>query len=295
MHKASGWMAESDQIEEQLPLETAGKRLRHARERAGLSVEDMAARTKIGERYIERIESDEFAHLGGKTYAVGFSRTYARALKLDEASILDQVRQQLRESGGYEYRTDHLDQFEPGDPARVPPAGLAWIAGLAALAALIVLAFVWPGFLNSAGTMPDLLSDRPEAPAKAVAKQETAPAPAAAGPVVFTSREPDIWVKFYDADGEQLYQAQMAEGESFTIPADAEGPQIWTGRADALRITVGGREVPSLADGPQTVKDVAVDAEALLARLDAPAPNPGQGGEQGADAAEAPRPSFDLR
>ena len=50
---------------------------------------------------------------------------------------------------------------------------------------------------------------------------------------------PDTWVKFYDASGAELYQAQMAEGESFTIPRDAEGPQVWTGRPYALAITVG--------------------------------------------------------
>ena len=293
-------MSDSELQEEQLPLETAGLRLRHARERAGLSIEQVAERTKIGERYIERIEDDDFASLGGKTYATGFSRTYARAVDLDAQDIVAQVRDQLAESGGYERRTDHLDTFEPGDPARVPPAGLAWVAGLAAVAALLVLAFVWPGFLNSAGTMPDLLQSEAETPAKAVAKAQPATPAPADGSVVFTSTEPDIWVKFYDGAGEQLYQAQMAAGESFTIPTDAENPQIWTGRADALEITVGGRPIPALADGPQTVKDVPVSAQALLARLEgggaqgAAAPGGEAARAEQAEEGEA-RPSFELR
>jgi len=58
----------------------------------------------------------------------------------------------------------------------------------------------------------------------------------------------------------------MALNESFTVPADAQGVTIRTGRPDALRITVGGREVPRLGTGPGLIKGVPVSAAALLAR-----------------------------
>ena len=98
----------------------------------------------------------------------------------------------------------------------------------------------------------------------------------------FTSEMDGTWVKFYDADGERLYEAQMDEGDSFTVPADAEGPQVWTGRPYALAITVGGRSVPKLSEVDEVIKDVPITAEALLARADAapraPAtPAPGEG------------------
>ncbi|MEC7398773.1 MAG: RodZ domain-containing protein, partial [Pseudomonadota bacterium] len=69
-----------------------------------------------------------------------------------------------------------------------------------------------------------------------------------------------------DASGEQLYQGQMAEGETFTIPRDAEGPQVWTGRPWALAITVAGRPVPKLSEEDEIIRDVPVSAEALLTR-----------------------------
>ena len=87
--------------------------------------------------------------------------------------------------------------------------------------------------------------------------------------MVFTSEMDDTWVKFYDASGERLFEAQMAEGDSFTVPADADGPQVWTGRPYALAITVGGRSVPKLSEVDEIVRDVPVTAEALLARADA--------------------------
>ncbi len=96
-------------------------------------------------------------------------------------------------------------------------------------------------------------------------------APAAAGPVVLSSDLEGTWVKFYDANGERLYEAQMAEGDSFTVPADAEGPQVWTGRPYALAITVGGRSVPKLSEVDEVIKDAPITAEALLARAERPA------------------------
>jgi hypothetical protein len=100
------------------------------------------------------------------------------------------------------------------------------------------------------------------------------PAAAPAGPVVFTALEDGVWVKFYDASGQQLLEKELARGESYTVPVEASGPKIWTGRPDALTITVGGRTVPKLAEAQVTMKDVPVSAEALLARAAVAAPQP---------------------
>jgi hypothetical protein len=48
--------------------------------------------------------------------------------------------------------------------------------------------------------------------------------------VVFTAQEDRIWVKFYDGTGKQLVQKLMAKGETWTVPADAVDPKLWTGR-----------------------------------------------------------------
>ena len=66
----------------------------------------------------------------------------------------------------------------------------------------------------------------------------------------------------------------MAKGETYTVPADAVGPQAWTGRPDALAITVGGRSVPKLGSSEVVMSDVPVDAAALLARTAPTVPAP---------------------
>lgn len=280
----------TEQQEDQSPAGelSVGTRLRAAREAAGLSRADIAARTRINERHIAAIEADDFGALAGRTYAIGFSRNYAKAVGLDAAAIAEAVRQHasFRDVAN---ETGAMDDLEPGDPSRVPTRSLAWIAGIGAFAVVIAGYFAWHTFYHPDMSLPSLARDEPK-PVAAKAVVATA-APRVGGPVVFTANDDGIWVKFYDATGTQLMQKQMARGESYTVPAEANGPQLWTARPEALSITVAGQTVPPLADRQVTVRDVAVSAEALLARpAVAATPAPGMAPAQ-AVAATVRRPA----
>ena len=248
----------------ELPLETAGSQLRRAREAAGLSLAQLAAQTRISERQLAAIEAGNFAALPGRTYAIGFSRTYAKELGLNDAAIADAVRGELAEQQPVEQRRP-VQTFEPGDPARVPSARLAWIAIAALVAAVIAGVAFLPGIFAPGGSLPSILPAETPTPAAPAAPTAPAPAPVA-GPVVFTALEPRVWVKFSDAAGNQLMQKELAQGESWTVPTDKGEVLLWTARPDALGITVGGQAVPKLSDVQKTMKDVPVSAAALLAR-----------------------------
>ena len=252
------------------PHMRAGDRLREAREAKGLALEQIAAETRINTDHLKKIEAGNWSVLPSRTYAIGFTRTYARTVGLDEKEMLDQVRAELAE--GDPNAVERPAKFEPGDPARVPGRGLAWFAVLAAVLLLGgVYAFYSSYFAPGIGPAP-LQDPAEQVDETAAPQQATAPAPQpTGGPVVFTSEMDATWVKFYDASGTRLYEAQMNTGDSFTIPEDAEGPQVWTGRPYALAITIGGRTVPKLTEEDTVVKDVPVSAEALLARDEAPA------------------------
>lgn len=250
-----------------------GAQLRAAREARGLTLAQVAAETRIPQRHLQTIESGDFAALPARTYAVGFSRTYAKVVGLDEADVADLVRAELdaqepRDRG-------RPATFEPGDPARVPSRGLFWVVVAAVVLLLLGGFFFMRTMFAPAGELPSLVvQEEAEQAAQQQAQQQAgaaAPRPAATGPVVFTALEDGIWVRFYDADGMRLMEKQMARGETYTVPAEASGPQLWTGRPDALAITVGGRQVPRLADDETVMRDVPVTAEALLARPPAPA------------------------
>ena len=262
-----------EEFAEQPAPGTVGAKLRAAREARGLSLSQVAAETRIPQRHLQTIEAGEFTALPARTYAISFSKNYARMVGLDQEQIATEVRAEL----------NALDPaprlrpagFEPGDPARVPSRALGWISVIAVILVLAGLFAFARTFFAPAVELPSLVDEQAAEQAAADAQRQQAaatPAPAATGgEVVFTALEPGIWVKFYDAAGLQLMQKQMAMGERYAIPADAEGPQLWTGRPDALSITVGGRAVPKLAEQQRTMKDVPVSAEALLARPPAPA------------------------
>lgn len=263
-------MSEETELErDELPLHGVGDRLRLAREEAGMTVAQVAAQTRIPQRQLELIEAGDFAALPARTYAIGFSRSYAKAVGLDEREIADAVRAELAESAPAD-RHRAAATFEPGDPARVPSRGLAVFSAFAAILLIAGAVVFYRTFFSPAAVPDPLVDERAQsaAPRQAGTAQGAAPSPASTGPVVFTALDDGVWVKFYDAAGTQLMQKQMARGETYTIPADAEGPQVWTGRPYALAITVGGRPVPKLSEEDEIVRDVPVTAEALLARGD---------------------------
>lgn len=257
----------TDQIDQEaeLPLDNIGARLKRAREAAGLTRAQIASTTKIPERHLIAIEEGNFGSLPASTYAVGFSRSYARAVGLDEAETVRCVHAEI---AGLELDPPRrVPSFEPGDPARLPGRQLAWFAALLALAVVIAGMVFWRSYYAPGASLPSLITDSPPVAASSAAPVSVAPIAAPiGGDVVFTAQEPGLWVKFSDANGKQLMQKQLMQGESYTIPAGVEGVRLWTGRPNALAITIGGKAVPKLAEEQLTMRDVPVSAPDLLAR-----------------------------
>lgn len=249
---------------------TVSGRLREAREALGMTTADIAARTRITLRHVNALDRGDLASLPGRPYVMGFVRSYARVVGLDEAAMAALARKEMETTAAPPPpRTVH--QFDVDDPAKTPSRTVTWIAIGLVVAVLGAGAVFWRSYLAPDAALPSLVSPAlvsndpspvPSAPAAAAAP----PAAQPAGPVVFTAREDGIWVKFYDGHGTQLLQKQLALNESYTVPADAIEPRLWTGRPDALAITIGGQAVPALSDHRGIMRDVPVTAQALLAR-----------------------------
>ncbi len=254
----------------ELPLHGPGATLRAAREALRLDLSQVAAETRIPLRHLEAIEDENFEGLPSRAYAIGFSRTFAKAVGLDPAVITDAVRAELAD--GSMRRSVPSGDMEPGDPARLPSAGLAWAAAAAVLM-LAIGAFAFFNTYFAAGTEPgSLLSPEPAASSAAVAaKPAASPAAASSGPVVLTALEDGVWVRLYEEGGERLLERTLKLGEAVTVPAAATDPRINTGRPDALSVTVGGQAVAKISERPETISGVQVSAAALLARVAAPA------------------------
>lgn len=64
-------------------MESFGDRLRQAREKLGLSVDQVSRDTHIAKRHVEGLEREDFSGFPGETYTIGFLRNYAAFVGLD--------------------------------------------------------------------------------------------------------------------------------------------------------------------------------------------------------------------
>ncbi|MCP3733992.1 helix-turn-helix domain-containing protein [Sphingomonas sp. RP10(2022)] len=238
--------------------------MRDARESRGLSLAEVAARTRVPQRHLEALEAGEYGALPSPTYAMGFSKAYARAVGADEVAIAQDVRRELDRLGP---RQPEYVPYETADPARVPSRGLA-IVGVGIALAVLILVGLWYGtdLFRPQGVTPGA-SDA--VVAQAVAPRPTpaaTPAAPTGGQVVLTAND-EVWLRVYDADNKTLYLGTMKPGEKFEVPANANDPQINVGRPDKLAVTLNGSAIPPLGDGSRPIKDVRVSGTAIAARL----------------------------
>jgi len=70
-----------------------GSALKAARERAGMSLGEVADRLKLSIRQLEAIEHDDFQQLPGATFVRGFVRNYARFLRVDPEPLMARLEQ----------------------------------------------------------------------------------------------------------------------------------------------------------------------------------------------------------
>ena len=120
---------DEEQVETDVP--TVGERLRAAREEKGMSLEDIAAQTRIPQRHLEAIEASEWDKLPAPTYTTGFAKSYASAIGLgaDNFSItpagVGPVKAMVRSLEAAAIRT-RLDQLLARPPKDVRKALTDW-------------------------------------------------------------------------------------------------------------------------------------------------------------------------
>src|SRR6201990_2503502 len=77
------------------PLDTEGQDLRAARLRRGDEIAQVSRALKIRKDHLEALEEDRLEDLPGKTYAIGFVRSYARHLGLDTDQYVERFKQEI--------------------------------------------------------------------------------------------------------------------------------------------------------------------------------------------------------
>jgi cytoskeleton protein RodZ len=111
--------------EGELPLETVGQDLRAARLRRGDDLATVSKALKIRKDHLEALEEDRLDSLPGKTYAIGFIRTYAQYLGLDAAAFVERFKQEIAGRTEEQAQTPAAPSLDE-EPRRLPQ-GWRWM------------------------------------------------------------------------------------------------------------------------------------------------------------------------
>ncbi len=163
------------------PLETVGQDLRAARIRRGDDLAAVSRALKIRKDHLDALEGDRLDDLPGKTYAIGFVRSYARHLGLDANALVERFKAEISGRGddqALQAATLH------DDDARRLPQGWRILAGVIAIA---LIWGVWHIFFSARDTLPPVPPPPSLTPPVArieAPKPASAPVPADSGPSV---------------------------------------------------------------------------------------------------------------
>ena len=245
-----------------------GSLIAKARKDAGLSLEDLAAKTNIRISVLSEIEKDNFSHCGGETYARGHVRNIASMLKADQKEF---IRLYEEEQGG-EVRS-MKDLLVENSVMRQPEESrkVSWkVLVMISVASLFVVGIAQVVISNT--TSSEVVSATPSASASPTADETTALSPSAEPSaentfssgtgveVVINAVRAKSWLFVSDDAGSVLFSGQISRGSAKTFSSDSQ-LNFKVGNAGGVDLKVNGKKVPSIGvDGEVVSVSYGVDS-----------------------------------
>ena len=248
--------------EEPLPL---GEQVRAAREAAGLTVEQVTARTRIRAALLRELEQGDTTSCGGPVYVRGHLRAIAAATGTDPAPLLRAYEREAGETapavpvavapiGGMRSGSLGLPVSAPRE-RRGPRWGAALLAALGVFLVLTGIG-LWKGAQTSA---PDVLAGpttttSPAAPSATASPQPVGPSavakvpPASGASLRVRVVKGMSWVNVQSSSGEVLFRGVLRPGTA----KDFEDPKrlaVTVGNAGAVNLICGGKDVAAGKEG----------------------------------------------
>lgn len=231
---------------------SVGVRLKEIRKSAGLTIDQLSARTRIPASVIDDLERDNFSTCGGPTYARGHIRTIARICEVGDSEVLLAFESQtipLSKS-----IRDLLNDTS-ATPAKKERKPISWKAMTGVAAGMFVFALVGAGILSSSNNGSTTVTS------STVAKEESPVAKKVDGvEVSLTGVNGLSWVAVNDSTGTTLFSGRIRQGEARTF-TDNQLLYVVIGNAGAISLNVNGEnlgvpgsvgEVVRLEFGPQS-------------------------------------------
>lgn len=230
-----------------------GATLREARERRGLSLDDIQQGLHFRERYLRALEDEHWDLLPGEAYTKGFLRTYAEFLGLNGTLYVDEFNERIA-----------VQVDEPIVPESLAPRRgrsnllTRTIVGVFVLALAVFAAGAWrPG--SSAAPSVEAASAAPAKPVAIPVRPVVLQKPAAAKPkaqpkpklAVVRAVNGRSWfsVRIGGPNGREIFRGFLNAGHNLTYSLRRN---VWMriGRPHAVTIALGNRPVRGLPGTP---------------------------------------------
>jgi cytoskeleton protein RodZ len=122
-------------------MESIGEFFKQVRETKGLTVDEVASKTRIRSDFVKALEEGNFAKLPDQVFARGFVRSYARSLGLDEE---DAIHRFIQSAGAFYEKQDERErlktrQAEEERKRRANRKAVAIAIGIAILTLVVLL------------------------------------------------------------------------------------------------------------------------------------------------------------
>lgn len=223
-----------------------GNKLREARTRRRLSMQDVETATKIRARYLQALENEEWDLLPGDTYARAFIRTYGSFLGLDG----DRLAEEQRQERGSARPGERLPRVDPRPRKvtrqkgrrrgglEVSPRLVAVLVSALVVAALIVIGLSTGGGSNGTGAGAGKSAKKHAGSKNPQQRKQQA---AFTGHTLKLHAKGEVWVCLLDAAGKPLVNGRIL------LPGETEGPF----RSGSFTLALGNGAVTMTVDGQQ--------------------------------------------
>lgn len=241
-----------------------GSLIAKARKDAGLSLEDLAAKTNIRISVLSEIEKNNFSHCGGETYARGHVRNIAAVLKADQKEF---IRLYQEEQGG-ETRSIK-DLLIENSVMRLPAEArkVSWkVLVIISVMSLFVVGIAQVVISNI--NTNDVVGAAPSASASPTAAESPSAEPSAESTfssgtgveVVINAARAKSWLFVSDASGRTLFSGQVSRGAVKVFSSDSQ-LNLKVGNAGGVDLKVNGKKVQALGvDGEVVSVSYGVDS-----------------------------------
>jgi len=246
---------------------------RQARERRGLTLQQLAAVTKISARVLDALERNDVSKLPGGIFSRSFVRSYAKEIGLDPAMVVERFIDEFPVASGAEQMpsTKEAEDIEAYESGRRAATTVMQLVGLSII--VIVIVFFAYRMVGSRSATPAAAPVQAAPPAQApAAPQEarpiagepnpapvtetrttTTPAQTPAQPVAATpaattpagaiavtiTTDADCWLRV-ETDKTVVFERILLPGEKLAYSAQSF-VTISAGNAGALQWTLNGR------------------------------------------------------